>query len=115
VSYLWQLARSAIEKANAVVFVGFRFPPSDAIARERLLAAISKNKSRLRVHTVLGPDRDSATGRLEALLTHALRRGGRMTYAESTMVTIDRLLSITVHPLYAEDFLGLVGRNEILG
>lgn len=98
---LWDEACESIELADAVVFVGFRFPPSDANAREALLGALNKNRQpALRVHTVLGPRRDADTDRLEALLAHAVR--SRPTRA-----------LVTVHPLFAEDFLGLVGRPTI--
>jgi hypothetical protein len=107
---LWDLAEQAIKTAGAIVFVGYRFPPTDANARERLLRAISENMlPGLRVHTVLGPKRDEHTFRLEELLTRALKMGGR------ERSTGGLLLSLYVHPLFAEDFLGLASRKELLG
>lgn len=53
---LWAQAEGCIREAEAIVFVGYRFPPSDSTARERLMKAISANTKQLHVHTVLGPD-----------------------------------------------------------
>jgi hypothetical protein len=36
---LWRMAEKALAEADAVVFIGYRFPPSDAFSRERLLRA----------------------------------------------------------------------------
>jgi hypothetical protein len=110
---LWKRAEDALRDAEAIVFVGYRFPPSDAMARERLLEAITANEiQKLTVHTVLGDNRrDPATTRLVGLLTHALRKAGRMLPAEQYGAKYLRLVS---HPLFAEDFLGIVDRKQIL-
>ena len=73
---LWDDAVTRIQYADAIVFVGYRFPPSDSAARRTLLDAIAANRSdRLRIHTVLGPDvNDPHTRRLSGLLQAALRR-----------------------------------------
>lgn len=105
---LWRVAVEKISQAANIVFLGYRFPPSDAGARETLLGAIMKNtaddvapNARLRVHTVLGNDQDgvNAARRLEALLNHSCQRAKR--------VPIPHLPSyeVTVHPLFVEDFL----------
>ncbi len=56
---IWNLACDALKAAHAIVFVGFRFPETDAYALERLLGAIEENHPppmtpALRLHVVLG-------------------------------------------------------------
>lgn len=55
---LWNGACQALAQAKRIVFVGYRFPETDAYARRRLLEAIGnskKAKNLKAVHTVLGP------------------------------------------------------------
>jgi hypothetical protein len=93
---LWNRATYAISHADVIVFMGYRFPPSDSQARRRILGAIKDSKvSRLRVHTVLGPrTKEDDTVRLEALLKATLQSR-----------TVDDAEQPIVHPLYVEDFL----------
>jgi hypothetical protein len=92
-SKLWTLAENALRDADAVVFLGYRFPPSDAEARARILEAI-RGKTRY-THTVLGPDvRSADSARLSALLDHV------------GMV-------IRQQPLYVEDFLSVATRESL--
>jgi len=94
---LWAMAAKAIRNAEAVVFLGYRFPPSDAMARGEILGALKQNQTTLPIHTVLGPDVNSAdSARLQGLLRH---------------VGISR---IHQQPLYVEDFLGVVARENIV-
>jgi len=89
---LWRQALNAVEQASVVIFVGYRFPPTDAEARNALLGALSK-ATRSAVHTVLGPETGSSTSsRLRGLLQAVTRRQPEQ------------------HPMYAEDFLGLSER-----
>src|SRR6185436_12056901 len=54
---LWREAESAVESAESIVFLGYRFPESDAEARRRILSCIVNNRTQeLHVHTVLGAD-----------------------------------------------------------
>jgi hypothetical protein len=54
---LWTLAESALMAAHAAVFIGYRFPPSDAYSRERLLGALWRNtRQELSTSIVLGPN-----------------------------------------------------------
>lgn len=71
-SALWGYAQDALAGADRIVFLGYRFPESDAQAKSRLLAAIGSNEKPLDVHIVLGPQtaRDDAT-RLQGMLHHA--------------------------------------------
>ncbi|MBI3205382.1 MAG: hypothetical protein HYZ29_27835 [Myxococcales bacterium] len=69
---LWERARRALEVAREVHVVGFRFPESDAFAREELLFRTLRKSSHLeKVFTVLG-DPSPASARLHALLSRAL-------------------------------------------
>jgi hypothetical protein len=71
---LWRMAEGAIKRASHIVFVGYRFPPSDANARTRLLTAIAASETQyVAVHTVLGPRLDDDTVRLTQMLRYALR------------------------------------------
>ena len=84
---LWQRAEQALQLADAIVFVGYRFPPTDSNARKRLLRAISRNESRLglNVFTILGPNSPDEE-RLVELLRHALclLAGGRRVHVIPT-------------------------------
>ena len=98
---LWNAADSAIKQAEILVFIGFRFPETDAEVRETILTAIGHgHPERLRVHIVLGyPGRD--TQRLQALLDFAQRRRRLVPGGYSP----------TVHPLLGQDFLSVVDRG----
>lgn len=105
---LWNQAAHAIRAADAVVFIGYRFPPSDSHARERLLLALSQNdRPYLAVHTVLGlhsPD----TPRLTQLLRFALSRREPQPFGERPGSNPDlRRYTLANHPLYGEDFLSV--------
>jgi hypothetical protein len=55
---LWDAACKEVTDASVVVFMGYRFPPTDSYALERLLGALGENKTpnTLHVVTVLGPN-----------------------------------------------------------
>ena len=93
---LWDKAAESLRNAEAVVFMGYRFPPSDANARDKLLGALMQNESDdLRIFTVLGPDDNADNRRLEALLKYATSRKPK------GKATVTRL------PLWAQDFMSL--------
>ena len=99
---LWVYAAIAVKAATAVAFVGYRFPPTDAISREKVLEWIDSN-TQLKtgmptIHTVLGADTDS---------TDSLRLRGMLNavYAAPSFVK--------PWPMFAEDFLGLVNRDSL--
>jgi SIR2-like protein len=71
---LWEQAEKALTQARNVVFLGYRFPPTDAEARGRLLRALSGSRPAGKVHVVLGPDKSAAkVQRLLGLLHFAGR------------------------------------------
>jgi hypothetical protein len=66
---LWREAAAALAEADEVFFIGFRFPPSDAYPRDRLLGALRNNHKPSRKTTlVLGPDDTPDRQRVIALL-----------------------------------------------
>ncbi len=99
---LWDLATKALRDARTIVFVGYRFPPTDAHARQVLLDAISDNASRstegLTLHTVLGPQSRDDDERLEQLLRYAIRGSTRSR--------------IVRNALFAEDFFSVWARED---
>jgi hypothetical protein len=111
---LWRLAEKSLTSADSIVFVGYRFPETDAHAREQLLSAIRENNPgkdphRLSMHIVLGhPGRDST--RLEALLRHV---GGATRAGVGPLVDYGRGYLVTSHPLFAQDFFTVVQRDDL--
>lgn len=91
---LWHWAWKAISEAQVIVFLGYRFPPSDAFARSTLLSAVRANKkNKVCVHIVLG-DSDRDASRLRQLLNHSLG-----------FPTLNR---IRTQGLFVQDFLSVV-------
>jgi hypothetical protein len=94
----WKIAEEALSKADVVFFIGYRFPQTDAEARGRLLGALMKNESPdLRLYTVLGPENNPDSQRLEALLNYATKGKAKVT----------RL------PLWAQDFMSVCNPDFI--
>lgn len=92
---LWQAATRDLEQAEVVRFLGYRFPPTDAYAREALIAALRNAQTRgclRRVEIVLGPESPDIP-RMKKLLEYAFG-------AEGTS-------KVEVVPLYCEDYLAL--------
>jgi hypothetical protein len=94
IATLWAAAMKAIRVASRVVFVGYRFPPTDAQARTEILDAM--NTARIdsclkSVEIVLGPDTNHQdVARVRGLLGFKLPPS-----------------MVKVLPLFAEDFLAL--------
>lgn len=107
---VWNRALEQVVSAETIVFVGYRFPPSDAEAREKLLGAIRENKNaRLDLHTVLGPKQQADdVVRLAQMLKAVLRQAGRN---ESPLRTAERSYWVASHALYAEDFFTVWSRD----
>jgi hypothetical protein len=111
----WEQARAALRTAEAIVFVGYRFPPTDAEAREKLLGAIRENnQTYLPIYIVLGSDPGTSSPRLMALLEHALswRQKMSMTVGPPRAGAIQ--FSILPQQLGAEDFFSVATREAIL-
>jgi hypothetical protein len=87
---LWKVAEQRLQQANSVFFVGYRFPPTDATARRRILMAIPGARCGLNI--VLGPsDPNGDIARLRGLLKF------RAPDVEAR-----------VHPMWAQDFLSVL-------
>lgn len=92
---LWARAKQRLASADAVFFIGFRFPPSDAMARVKLLGSL--RRSRAALHVVLGDDVNHPhCRRLKTLLNYVSGRD-----------------AAEVHPLFAEDFLGILDAHHL--
>ncbi|HET7543291.1 MAG TPA: hypothetical protein VFK05_25635 [Polyangiaceae bacterium] len=113
---LWKRAETALQAADAIVFLGYRCPPSDSPAREALLTAVSNPPGTGRawrsIHTVLGPNlahEDSA--RLKGLITGMLE--GRRWHNFEKGSTYDRPLRFRLHqhPLFGQDFMSVFSRD----
>lgn len=109
------LAKDALRQADAVVFIGFRFPETDSDAREEILGAIRENKRvhgahHLSLHVVLGlPSPQSQ--RLEALLRFVC--GERHDMAEPNFNDEAHTFRVQLHPLFAQDFLAISSRDDL--
>jgi hypothetical protein len=111
---LWDSAMEAIREASSIIFIGYRFPPSDSHARSRLLGAISENRSHyLAIHTVLGLA-SADTPRLSQLLRFSLsgRRPLPLHYSPTTVEF--PTYTLVDHPLYGEDFLSVAPMDLIM-
>lgn len=90
---LWRHADQSVQQAARIVFLGYRFPVTDAYARVRFLSAIKfaiKAGKLKAIEIVLGPeDKYGDIARMKGLLSFAC----------------GPTIEPTVHPLYVEDFL----------
>lgn len=115
---LWKAAENYLKAADVVVFIGYRFPPSDTESKRFILDALAKNESHyLRIHTVLGPN-NADTARLRELVRLAMQRRGRESWQHANFRpgrAQPNHYSILTHELYAEDFLGLADMREVWG
>jgi hypothetical protein len=117
-SALWSTAEAALEEAQAVVFVGYRFPPSDPDARHRLLAALARNQQPyLAIHTVLGTDVNGEDSRrLRHLLLDSMRKDHREVAQKKDRhkSSPPHRYNLVQHPMRAEDFIGLMPVGHLL-
>jgi hypothetical protein len=95
---LWRDACARLAAADNVVFVGYRFPPSDNMSKLRLLGAL-KTSNVTRMHVVLGP-RSQGASRLAGLLNWTDKAGAPAR-------------DIRLHEMGAEDFLAVVERRHL--
>jgi hypothetical protein len=107
---LWEAARQALIAATYIIFLGYRFPPSDSHARGMLLGAIRENDGPelVRVRTVLGPRTSAdASVRLAKLLEYSLQGAGRKPHNDPLGYKY-KLYDLLAEPLYVEDFFTVV-------
>jgi hypothetical protein len=122
---LWELAMKALSQADVVALLGYRFPPSDASARQRMLKAISGSPPHyVRFHTVLGPHVEHEHSvRLMRLLSHTLEGQGRSFparrhYAHESPMKYEGAKGeahVIQHALYVEDFLSVLHGDLLYG
>jgi len=105
---LWRLAVEAIMDADAITFIGYRFPETDSYALKRLLNAIAGNNSTyLALHTVLGLNSPDMP-RLSALLRFSLPfREPHPPNKRPELNTSTKTFTLLNHPLYGQDFLSV--------
>ncbi|MEY4515338.1 MAG: hypothetical protein RLZZ450_7460 [Pseudomonadota bacterium] len=97
----WQASLAALREADIIVFMGYRFPPSDSYARHFILDAIKNNSAaQLTMRIVLGPQRDEHVIRLEALLNWAVRRRNDSA-------------AVIHEPMWAQDFMAVFQREYL--
>lgn len=111
---LWDLARHHLRQADALVVLGYGFPASDALARTEIQVAFRGGNSKRRVKRVdfvLGPyvERPEAR-RVHALLETSTEGRQIVRYPDRAVAKplpgdSERILYLTVHPLWAEDFI----------
>jgi len=119
----WSAAVKALQNADVIVFLGYRFPPSDAESRRVILNAIRNNnrdkgEHYLRVHTVLGPNvNHEHSVRLQHLLRQTLNGAGRGEFIALNELNpaAGRTFSVSPQPLYVEDFFTVVQDRELYG
>jgi len=125
----WDRALGAIREASVLIFLGYRFPPSDSESRRKLLAAIDDAQSRhLRVQTVLGPRKnEDDTVRLQSLLETMLtarrkefeylqRSAHPSVYPHSPFAdTASPNYHLHTHPLYVQDFFTVLHNDLVIG
>jgi hypothetical protein len=91
---IWDPAMAAIEAADAIIFVGYRFPETDNMAKRRLIDALKKNPNAM-VHIVLGANNPDMP-----------RLRGMIEWTRSK----DR---VRVHEMGTEDFLAVFERSGL--
>jgi hypothetical protein len=102
----------ALGEADTLVVLGYGFPKTDAKARteiQRAFAGGTSSPAVRRVDFLLGPD----TSGPEARRVHALleANGGRreiVWFPQKPKIAnpaLDRILHLTAHPLWVEDFI----------
>ncbi len=125
---LWSLAARALQTADAIVFIGYRFPETDAYARHRILEAIRGNKGpdgkrhTLSIHIILGSSAESSrhANRLASMLRFACTASGRGHATREkpswniNMSDNGKFFAIEEHPLLAQDFFSAAAERSDL-
>lgn len=102
---LWVEAELSAREASDIVFIGYRFPQSDAYSRKAVLDWIRANDDlNCRVHVVLGPDVSHPDiQRMSSLLTMAAGVPRALVRGKDLIPTKGR--QVILHSLWGEDFL----------
>jgi hypothetical protein len=110
---LWEVAKQELKRANAIIFLGYSFPKSDAKARHELLSAIREDECGTRLRRfdiVLGHDvKQPQTQRMLALLQACSKGRGLPSHPAVEASQPSRgdssELSIVLQPLWVEDYI----------
>lgn len=94
----WQRAMGAIRDATSIVFVGYRFPETDNLAKLQLADALRQNPE-ARVHVVLGAN-NADTPRLAGMI------GWTRTGSGERGPTL-------IHEMLCQDFFAVFERREL--
>lgn len=115
----WDDAKAALKKADAVVFVGFRFPPTDSHALSELLGAIRDNEQpHVELHIVLGPTNTPDIERLSSLLRWSCQAQKYECFGDARdgdLPTDAATFGISWQPLWAQDFMTVFTRDGLFG
>jgi hypothetical protein len=109
---LWNRAISAVKAADSIVFLGYRFPESDAYSRRTFVRAIadtSNTADRVAAWIALGPNSKNAP-RTAEILRYAYQRTGR-TEAPSNKTS--QTFRVGVLPFYVQDLMSVVNRDQL--
>jgi hypothetical protein len=105
---LWEFAREKLAGADRIVFLGYGFPKTDALARGELISAIRSDQSQAPervIEVVLGPEIGSAgVQRVVAILRATKAR--RWIRGQGPQPAVTRYLTIRPHPMWVEDYIG---------
>jgi hypothetical protein len=112
-AHLWTFAKDALRQATCIVFVGYRFPETDAQARSEILSAIKKNdQPHVDMHVVLGRPGDHSLRLrrlLEAVSVSDLKRV-ELGHPNDKLPTF----RVIEHPLLSQDFFTVVDRDVLI-
>ena len=94
-----------------MVFVGYRFPQTDANAKRRLLAALGRLREHyVPIHIGMGPDKNQPdVVRLEAMIRYALRDRFEHPKGSDPPKAYEKWYNLIVQPLWAVDGEGFPG------
>lgn len=93
---VWDRAMGAIRNADSIVFVGYRFPETDNVAKQELADAL-RNNPKARVHVVLG----AGSADLPCLV-------GMIGWTRD-----DNANPVHVHQMKCQDFFAVFERNKL--
>ena len=108
---LWKHASKALQNSDAIVFLGYRFPPTDAHARRTFVNALAKgaeSKRHVSAHVVL-KENSLDVGRTSQILHYAFKRGGRQNLPPPRGIGYQ----VIAQPLSVEDFLTVMSREQL--
>lgn len=111
---LWACAEEALSTAEVIVFIGYRFPRTDATARRRLLGAVRRNQSEeLNLYSVLGPHSEDTARMTRMLELACLGRPALVPVASGSGGKVNPIFYVAAEPLWAQDFLDLWARERL--